>query len=135
MTTLISYLTFDGNCREAMLFYQHCLGGDLQLQTVGDSPLSEQLPVAMKNCILHATLEKGALQLMATDLVGEAGLQRGNTVSLLLNCYSETELNDYYHRLSEGGEKTHPVEYTFWGALLGGITDRFGNHWLLHFEQ
>ena len=39
-----SYLTFNGNCREAMSFYQDCLGGDLVLQTIGDSPLSKKMP-------------------------------------------------------------------------------------------
>lgn len=135
MTRLISYLTFDGNCREAMLFYQHCLGGDLQLQTVGESPLAEQLPESMKRCILHATLERGPLQLMATDLVGDQGVRRGNTVSLLLQCTDESELNELYDRLAEGGERTHPIAYTFWGARFGEVTDRYGHHWLLHFED
>lgn len=135
MTRLISYLTFNGNCREAMLFYQRCLGGELQLQTVGDSPMAEELPADMKDYILHASLEKGSLQLMATDLVGDAGFRRGNNVSLLIECYTETELSDYFYRLSEGGEQVHPIEPTFWGALFGEVTDRFGNHWLLHFND
>ena len=29
----------------------------------------------------------------------------------------------------------HSLENTFWGALFGGLTDRFGNHWLLHFDK
>src|SRR5271163_3022179 len=29
MTTLSSYLLFDGNCRQAMEFYKSCLGGEL----------------------------------------------------------------------------------------------------------
>ncbi len=34
MTQIHSYLTFSGNCREAMTFYRECLGGILMLQTV-----------------------------------------------------------------------------------------------------
>ncbi|PHN05635.1 VOC family protein [Flavilitoribacter nigricans] len=135
MTKLISYLTFDGNCREAMEFYQHCLGGHLEIQTIGESPLADRLPDSMKRCILHATLEKGSLQLMATDLVGDAGFRRGNSISLLLDCSDEMELTDYYDRLAEGGQRTHPIAQTFWGALFGEVTDRFGTHWLLHLDQ
>lgn len=135
MTKLISYLTFNGNCREAMTFYQECLGGDLHLQTVGDSPVSFELPARMKECILQASLTKGQLQLMATDMVGESGLQRGNSVSLFLACRSEAELYRYFDKLSKGGRQTHPIAYTFWGTLFGGLTDRFGNQWLLSYDE
>ncbi len=60
MTQINSYLTFNGNCREAMNFYKSCLGGELHFQTIGDSPLSEGMPAAMKACILKATLKKAA---------------------------------------------------------------------------
>ncbi len=56
-----SYLTFSGNCREAMRFYQECLGGELQIQTIGDSPMAAKMPKKMKNYILHATLTNGVL--------------------------------------------------------------------------
>jgi PhnB protein len=31
------YLIFNGNCREAMTFYQSCLGGELNVMTFGDA--------------------------------------------------------------------------------------------------
>lgn len=55
MTQINSYLTFNGNCREAMTFYQECLGGELFMQTIGESPMAEQMPLPMKESILHAT--------------------------------------------------------------------------------
>jgi PhnB protein len=134
MTQINAYLTFNGNCRKAMLFYQECLGGKLTMQTVGESPMADKLPQQMKNCILHATLVKKTLVLMASDMVSEKGLIRGNTVSLMLNCSSEEEIRQCYAKLSAGGEQTHPIEYTFWGALFGNLTDKFGNHWILHFQ-
>src|SRR4051812_3610794 len=48
MTRIHSYMTFNGNCREAMQFYQRSLGGELVLQTIGDSPLSDKMPRQMK---------------------------------------------------------------------------------------
>lgn len=131
---IYAYLTFSGNCREAMTFYQECIGGTLQFQTIGETPLAAQMPEQMKNCILHATLKNGALLLMGSDMVGENGLQRGNAVSLCLVCSTEEELRAYYTRLAENGTATHPVETTFRGALLGGLTDRYGNNWLLNYE-
>ena len=135
MTQINSYLTFNGNCREAMTFYAACLGGELGLQTIGASPLADKMPAKMKDCILHATLTNGAILIMASDMVGDKGLIKGNAVSLMLNCSSEEEIRDFYSRLSDGGEPTHPLEISFWGALFGDLTDKFGNQWLLHFDN
>ncbi len=130
-----SYLTFSGNCREAMSFYKNCLGGELNFQTVGDAPLSEKMPKQMKECILHSTLTKGNLVLMASDMVCESGLVKGNSVSLLLNCSSEEEIKNCYAKLSAGGSADHALKDSFWGALFGALTDKFGNHWILNFDK
>lgn len=135
MAQIHSYLTFNGNCREAMTFYQECLGGQLTIQTVGESPLSIKMPKQMKDCILHATLTKEALVLQGSDMVPKAGLVKGNTVSLSLDCNSEEEIKEIYQKLSTNGTTDHPLEHTFWGALFGGLTDKYGNHWLLNHNK
>ena len=137
MANINSYLTFNGNCREAMTFYKECLGGELTFQTVGELPLptSEPMPSCLENCIVHALLINDALILAASDMVPENGLIKGNSVSLLLNCTSEDEAREYYNKLSAGGEATHPLENTFWGAIFGDLTDRFGNQWLISYEN
>jgi PhnB protein len=132
MTSISAYLTFSGNCREAMTFYQACLGGELTFQTVGESPISDQMPEPMKNSILHSTLTNGELVIMASDMVGEKGLIKGNAVSLMLHCNSEDETKTCYEKLSQGGEQTHPLEISFWGAWFGDLTDKYGNQWLMH---
>ncbi|MEO6136088.1 MAG: VOC family protein [Ginsengibacter sp.] len=135
MTQISSYLTFHGNCREAMTFYKECLGGELTFQTIDQSPLSEKMPAQMKECIVHSTLIKGNLIIMATDCVGEEGLVKGNAVSLCLICSSEKEINECYKKLSQGGQQTHHLEDTFWGAIFGCLTDKYGNLWLLNYNR
>lgn len=135
MKQINSYLTLNGNCREAMTFYKDCLGGDLSFQTIGESPLADKMPVQMKDRILHSTLTNGSAIIMASDMVGENGLTKGNSVSLILNCSSEDEIRMLYTKLSEGGKQDHPLELSFWGALFGDLTDKFGHHWLLHYDQ
>lgn len=126
-----TYLTFSGNCREAMTFYQQCLGGELSFQTVGESTTAGHMPAQMKNCIIHSTLIKCDLVLMGSDMVSENGLLKGNSVSMMLNCNSEPDVRKLYEKLSAGGKQTHPLELTFWGTLFGDLTDKYGNHWLL----
>lgn len=132
---IITYLTFSGNCREAMTFYKDCLGGELVFHTLGESPFSGDLPGKMKKTVLQATLTKGELLLLGTDMVGEGGLRKGNSVSLMLNCRNETEMREYYTRLSRGGRQLHSVSVTFYGALQGDLMDKFGNNWLLYCDN
>jgi len=117
------------------MFYKECLGGELSFQTIGESPLADKMPLPMKQNILHSSLLNGNVAIMASDMVDEQGLIKGNSVSLMLNCSSEDEIRTCYEKLASGGTATHPLETTFWGALFGDLTDRFGNHWLLHFDK
>jgi PhnB protein len=135
MTQINSYLTFNGNCREAMTFYQECLGGHLTFQNVGESPLSDKMRQQMKDCILHSTLSKEGFVIMGSDMTPETGLIKGNSVSLMLNCSSEENIRTFFNKLSNGGTVKHPLENTFWGALFGDLTDQFGNNWILNFDK
>lgn len=135
MSTISLYLTFNGNCRDAMQFYKECLGGNLSFQTFGEEPLSENMPAKMKNCILHAELKNKHFVLMGSDIVSEKGLLKGNAVSLVLNCKNEKEIREYYKKLSQGGEQTHPLASTFWNSLFGGLTDKYGNSWLFNYNK
>jgi PhnB protein len=134
-TTITSYLTFQGNCYEAMTFYQKCFGGKLFFQTLGESPFGNKLPDDMKRYILNATLIKGRLVIAASDMVQESGLSKGNSVSLLLCCRSAEEAAEYFLKLSADGRATDPLAHTFWGSLFGGLVDKYGNHWLLSYED
>ena len=88
-TQINAYLNFNGNCREAMSFYQECLGGELIFNTVEGSPMEAQCPAALKNQILHSSLTNGSLLLMASDMLGHEEFIIGSSFSLSLNCSSE----------------------------------------------
>ena len=135
MATINSYLTFNGNCLKAMTFYKKCIGGELTFQTIGDSPLSDKMPKEMKDCILHSTLTSKGFVVMGSDMAPESGLIKGNAVSLMLNCNSEEEIRTTFDKLSKKGTVKHNLETTFWGALFGDLTDKFGNKWLLDFNK
>ena len=134
MSSINSYLRFNGNCKEAMSFYKDCLGGELTMQKVGESPMSNNMPQQMQDKIMHATLKTEGFIIMASDLCDESGLVKGNNVSLMLDCDSEEQIRNTYDRLSEGGNKSHPLEQTFWNALFGDLTDKFGINWLMNYQ-
>jgi len=135
MNRIVTYLTFNGNCHEAMQFYQQCLGGKLMLQTVGESPRSEKLDASMKSFIVHASLKNDNMILMGTDLIGDNGHVRGNDVSIFLECSSQEEINQFFDKLSVSCKATFPIRKTYWGALFGGLTDKYGFQWLFHLKK
>jgi PhnB protein len=132
--TLNTYLHFDGNCREAMTFYKECLGGELSMMSVGESPMAAQMPPEAKKNILHALLKNGSITLMASDMMGPGGVTKGNNVSLTLNCSSNKEADALYAKLSAGGKATHPMKEEFFG-YYGDLTDKFGLNWMLNHEK
>ena len=70
MKSINVYLGFNGKCREAMTFYKECLGGgELELQSVGESPVADQMPPGFnKDQILHSTLIKDGITIMGSDM-------------------------------------------------------------------
>lgn len=135
MMNIQPYLTFSGNCREAMTFYQAAIGGRLEFQTLGQSPFGTKIPCQFQAYILRASLTKDGLVLIGTDIVPEQGLQKGNAVSLMLNCTTGQELREIYAKLVDEGIATYPPTVSGAGeALFGNLTDKFGNHWLLNYE-
>lgn len=139
MPSITSYLTFNGNCRQAMTFYRDCLGGELLLETIGDSlPATmkgARIPCEMKLLVVQATLIRGELVIVGTDMGNERQIVKGNAVAMLLNCDSEAEAREAYRKLSDGGQQTHPLEDSIWGSLCGDLCDRFGNNWLIQFNS
>ena len=77
----------------------------------------------------------GKLNIVGSEMVPESGLLKGNSVSLLLCCSSAAEASEYFIKLSDDGRATEPLRSTFWGALFGGLVDKFGIHWLFSCED
>ncbi len=135
MITISPYLTFNGNCREAMTFYHECFGGELLFQTIGESPLSSNMSERMKNVILHSTLHNESFMIVGTDIVGSESIIKGNSISILVNCSSKEEAKKVYKKLAEGSITGNSLQFTYWGALFGDITDKYDNHWLINFSN
>ncbi|MDB5018416.1 MAG: hypothetical protein JWQ84_3248 [Mucilaginibacter sp.] len=75
----------------------------------------------MKTHIMHSSLTKDSLSLMASDMTGPGGYIPGNSIVLLLNCSSEDEINIFYSKLSEGGEIIDPLKVQFWVCFVWGF--------------
>lgn len=130
MATINAYLTFNGNCREAMTFYKKCFGGELSLETVKGSPMESHWPEEVHNNILHSSLVAETITILASDMVEQNGLTIGNNVTLALVCKTEQEIEMYFQKLSQDGTIKYPL-HNFYNGKIGGISDKFGISWFL----
>ncbi len=86
MLNLTPFLLFDGQCAEAMTFYQACLGGELVLTRASDTRMKDQVPPQHHDKIINARLKNGAIEFTAADWLHQSrSPKRGNTVCLYLN--------------------------------------------------
>jgi len=130
---LITYLTFAGNCEEAMNFYKEALGAKIILvNRMGDSPM--EIPDNLKGKIMHARLQIGENELYMSDTFEPSTLKQGNNVSLSIQADNVPQLEKLYSSLSEGGMITMPLADAFWGARFGMFIDKFGIHWMFNCE-
>lgn len=132
MTNLTPYLFFDGECRQAMEFYQACLGGELILTTVKDTPAKDQMPAFQHDKVLNARLRGNELELSASDwLRPDRTPVRGNTACLYLTGGASQRLKSLFEKLSQGGEVTDPLTVQSFGTY-GALNDKFGVRWMFH---
>ncbi|MEQ1354219.1 MAG: VOC family protein [Candidatus Acidiferrum sp.] len=133
MKEIAAYLTFNGNCRAAMEFYQKCLGAKLDMMPFSSAPM--KVPEGAENLIIHARLAKGDAVLMASDSMPGMPFHPGNTFWVAIKCESAEETEKLFTAFSENGKVVMPVQETFWAARFGMLTDQFGVNWMFNFEK
>ncbi len=136
MAKIIAYLSFNGNCTEAMNFYKNALNADLEIQTLGQSPMADQTPAEMKDRVLHSALTKGDLSIYASDMIRpDDKYIPGGMVALSIMCDSEDQIHTFYNNLCQDGTPSDPLTDTSWGAIFGTLTDKFGVRWMFNYDK
>jgi PhnB protein len=140
MAQVNPYINFRGNCEEAFDFYKSVFGGDFGM--VGrykDMPPSEGAHMGEIDGekIMHMSLQiSKETVLMGSDIGGEWARHTvdGNNIQISINTESEGEAKKIFNGLSAGGRINMPLEKTFWGALFGMFTDKFGINWMVNYD-
>ncbi len=134
MAEINAYLMFRGNCREAMEFYHNCLGGELSIQSVGDSPMGEQAPPEAKNKIMHAQLKGDGWRFFGSDMMDDSPATQSNTVSVCMVGANIDEIKPAFDKLSQGGKVTHDLKKEFFGTY-GDLVDKYGFIWMFQADS
>lgn len=143
MASVNPYLIFNGNCKEAFLFYKSVFGGEFTyMGTFGEMPPSDDpnCPPPSEdeaNRIMHVSLpiSKETI-LMGSDSTSQSGdVKMGTNISISINTDSKDEADKLFNGLSAGGTTIMPMENTFWGAYFGMFIDQFGINWMVNFDE
>ena len=136
MTQAIAYLAFNGNCAEAMRFYEQALGAKLEVLMSGaDSPMAAQIPKASAHRILHARLAlPGGGTLFAGDCPEHVPYEGIKGVSITLDYASVEAAEKVFAALGNGGTVGMPMQPAFWAKRWGMLVDKFGTPGIVNAE-
>ena len=135
MSQLEPYLFFNGNCAEAMRFYEKALGGKLEMMMkASDAPEGggEGCPQANPEAILHACVMVEDRRLMASDWMSPEPYPGINGMSISLVYPTVEEAKRKFDALAKGGKVIMPLDKTFWVESFGMLTDKFGTNWMVN---
>jgi len=132
MSQLEPYLFFDGNCAEAMRFYEKALGGKLEMMMkASEAPAGAGCPEGNPDAVMHASVLVEGRHLMASDWMSPdpyPGI-RGVSISLLYPTVAEAKKK--FDALASGGKVVMPLDKTFWVESFGMLTDKYGANWMI----
>ncbi|MET7394497.1 VOC family protein [Dactylosporangium sp. NPDC005572] len=124
------YLSFRGNARQALEFYQSVFGGELRMNTFGEFGGHEGVAAEQ---IMHGQLETpSGYTLMASDTPPEMAHNPGDNITISLSGTDSEQLRGYWQRLSTSGKVNVPLEKQMWGDEFGQCVDQFGIPWMVN---
>jgi PhnB protein len=129
---LSPFLLFgEGNCAEAMAFYQSVFGGELSITRLSETPMSQQMPSELQAKVAYAHLRSAAIELSAVDWMHPTRVPRpGNTVAVYVSAATYGELRQIFDKLSLEADpdlldELHDEPF----GTYGHLADRYGVHW------
>lgn len=116
------FITFSGNCKQALTFYQACFGGTLHFDLFDQGVHGyEQIPV------VNGSLISDRIVIYGSDLVHDEGRKIGNYVAIFLSCKSKADRQRLLEQLLSDTAKKVDAETSAWIEIV----DAFEVRWIL----
>lgn len=125
--TITPSLWFNGNCKEAVEFYQKAFNAKL-VAPIAFGPDGEM--------VMHALMKIGSSHLMMADAWSdeiECGPETFTTAGLWL--YVENPDRLFEQAVNAGCEALMPMIDAFWGDRMGKVIDPYGHVWAIAAHQ
>lgn len=126
------YIFFNGNCEEALSYYQKVLGARVEAKMAfGDGPSDMPVPADWKNKIMHSHVTIDGEVLMASDgMPGDYRQPQGFRIALQVEDPADAERR--FKALADGGSVQMPFGQTFFSNGFGMCIDKFGIPWMVN---
>lgn len=115
-SNLFPCLWFNGKGKEAANFYSDLFDG----KVTTDTPMVQNIELFGQKIMLQ-----------------DAGPQfeKNPSISFMVNCFAEEEIEKYWHQLSENGNVLMALDSYPWSKKYGWIQDRYGLSWQLMLSE
>ncbi|HEY4127058.1 MAG TPA: VOC family protein [Gammaproteobacteria bacterium] len=133
MNPLNPYVFFDGDCAEAMQFYERVFKVKLDMMLYESEAPNGKPPMAGRKAgVMHARLPIYGGSLMASDWLADRPFERKQGFYVSLVCPDMKEAKRIFKALAEGGEVNMPFEKTFFAEGFGMVIDKYGTPWMVN---
>jgi len=128
----VPFLLFDGDCADALTFYRDCLGGELTITRLGETPMKDLFPAETHERVISAHLGGGGVDLSAADwMAADLGPVRGNMSAVFVTGPADAAFRAAFERLTRGAQARHLQElHQMPFGLYGQLYDRYGVQWI-----
>jgi PhnB protein len=117
------FITFSGNCKQALTFYQTCFGGLLQFET-----FEEEIEGYTEIPIVNGSLIASEITIYGSDLVHNEGRKIGNYMAIFFKCADSQNRKELIEKLV--GDKKKFFEEDHDTQKLIEVTDSFDVKWV-----
>lgn len=118
------FITFSGNCKKALSFYQTCFGGVLQFET-----FEKEVQGFTEMPVVSGSLVSDKIIIHGSDLVHDEGRKIGNYISIFLHCKNTAERKELIKKLEF--DKQNFLVNNYDDQKLIELTDGFDVRWIL----
>lgn len=117
------FITFSGNCRKALTYYQKCFGGTLRFET-----FEQKLPGYVELPVIIGSLVSDSIIIYGSDLVHNEGRTLGNYMSIFLSCTNTHNRKELIEKLI-ANKKDRFIKNDDDQKLIE-VTDAFDVRWI-----
>lgn len=126
-----AYLTFSGDCQQAVDFYADCFNAEVvNRQTYQQSKMD--IPGNYQNKLQHAEVKGKGVHFMAYDAAPDTPINSGNQIHMSVDLTDKDEAHAIFNSLSDGGQIITKMQEKEWGAIYGRLRDKYGIHWMVN---